>query len=122
MIEILLMYSLLKAMPYNMKRILIGDVDQLTSVSPGQIFADIIASVVIHVIKLEKIFRQAQKSHIITNAHKINNGEIPYLTDHHSDFLFLEKDDQKMPPSSSSFYATNSCKTLHPKMCSSSLL
>ena len=107
MIDILLMYSLLKAIPDNMTLILVGDVDQLPSVGPGKVLSDIIASGVVPVIKLDKIFRQAQKSHIITNAHKINNGEIPYLTDHHSDFLFVEKDD---PQDAAEFVVRLCCK------------
>ena len=93
MIDILLMYSLLKALPDHMTLILVGDVDQLPSVGPGKVLSDIIASEVVPVIRLEKIFRQAQKSSIITNAHKINSGKMPYLTDNNSDFLFIEKDE-----------------------------
>lgn len=92
MIDILLMNSLLKAVPNNMTLILVGDVDQLPSVGAGKVLSDILASGVIPSIKLEKIFRQAKKSHIVTNAHKINHGEMPYLTDHDSDFLFVEED------------------------------
>ena len=91
MIDIILMNSLLKAMPDNMTLILVGDSDQLPSVGAGKVLSDIIASGAVPVIKLEKIFRQAQKSRIITNAHKINHGEMPYLTDHDSDFLFVEE-------------------------------
>lgn len=107
MIDIILMYSLLKAMPDNMTLILVGDVDQLPSVGPGKVLSDIITSGVVHVIKLEKIFRQAQKSHIITNAHKINRGEMPYLTDHHSDFLFVQKD---KPEDAAKFIVLLCCK------------
>ena len=90
MIDIILMNSLLKAVPDNMTLILVGDVDQLPSVGAGKVLSDIIASGAVPVVKLEKIFRQAQKSRIITNAHKINHGEMPYLTDHDSDFLFSD--------------------------------
>ena len=93
MIDILLMNSLLKAVPDNMTLILVGDVDQLPSVGAGKVLSDILASGVVPFIKLEKIFRQAQISRIITNAHKINNGEMPYLNDTHSDFRFMEVDD-----------------------------
>ena len=73
MIDVILINSLLKAVPDNMAIILVGDVDQLLSVGAGKVLSDIIASGVIPVIKLEKIFRHAQKSRSITNAHKINH-------------------------------------------------
>lgn len=92
MIDISLMNNLLKAVPDNMTLILVGDVDQLPSVGAGKVLSDIIASGSVPVVKLEKIFRQAQKSRIITNAHKINHGEMPYLTDHDSDFLFAAEE------------------------------
>ena len=92
MVDLLLMYSLLKAVPDHMTVILVGDVCQLPSVGAGKVLADIIASGIIPVIRLEKIFRQAQRSSIITSAHKINKGEMPYLTDHDSDFLFIESE------------------------------
>ena len=93
MIDILLMNSLLKAVPDNMTLILVGDVDQLPSVGAGKVLSDIIESGVVPVIKLDKIFRQAQRSRIITNAHKINKGEMPYLTTQDSDFLFFAEED-----------------------------
>ena len=90
MIDVILMNSLLKAVPDNMTLILVGDVDQLPSVGAGKVLSDIIDSGAVPVVKLEKIFRQAQKSRIVTNAHKINHGEMPYLTDRNSDFLFAD--------------------------------
>ena len=93
MIDVILMNSLLKAVPENMTVILVGDVDQLPSVGAGKVLSDILASGAVPSIRLEKIFRQAQRSHIVTNAHKINHGEMPYLTDHDSDFLFVEEED-----------------------------
>ena len=95
MIDIILMYSLLKAIPDHMTLILVGDVDQLPSIEPGKVLSDIIASGVVPVIKLEHIFRQACRSSIINSAHKINNGQMPYLTEHDSDLLFVEKDDSE---------------------------
>ncbi|MBR0186107.1 MAG: ATP-dependent RecD-like DNA helicase [Synergistaceae bacterium] len=92
MVDLLLTYSLLKAVPDHMTVILVGDVDQLPSVGAGKVLADIIESGTVPVIRLEKIFRQAQRSSIVTSAHKINNGEMPYLTDHDSDFLFIESE------------------------------
>ena len=93
MIDILLMNSLLKAVPDNMTLIMVGDVDQLPSVGAGKVLGDILSSGVVPFIRLEKIFRQAQRSQIVVNAHKINHGEFPYLTDHGSDFLFAEETD-----------------------------
>ncbi len=92
MVDLLLMYSLLKAVPDHMTLILVGDIDQLPSVGAGKVLGDIIDSGVVPVIRLEKIFRQAQRSSIVTSAHKINKGEMPYLTDHDSDFLFFESE------------------------------
>ena len=93
MVDIILMNSLLKAVPDNMTLILVGDVDQLPSVGAGKVLSDIIESEVMPVVKLEKIFRQAQKSQIVMNAHKINKGEMPYLTDRNSDFLFSSEEE-----------------------------
>ena len=94
MVDIILMNSLLKAVPDNMTLILVGDVDQLPSVGAGKVLSDIITSEAVPVVKLEKIFRQAQMSRIITNAHKINKGEMPYLTDRNSDFIFLAEESE----------------------------
>ncbi|MBQ7193168.1 MAG: ATP-dependent RecD-like DNA helicase [Synergistaceae bacterium] len=93
MIDILLMNSLLKAVPDEMTLILVGDVDQLPSVGAGKVLSDILESGAVPFVKLEKIFRQAQKSRIITNAHKINRGEMPYLTTQGSDFLFFPEEE-----------------------------
>ena len=89
MIDVVLMNALLKAVPEDMTLVLVGDVDQLPSVGAGKVLSDVIESGVVPVVKLEKIFRQAQKSRIVTNAHKINKGEMPFLTDHGSDFIFI---------------------------------
>lgn len=96
MIDIRLMNSLLKAVPANMRLILIGDINQLPSVGPGTVLRDIIDSGVFPVVRLTKIFRQAAESHIITNAHKINAGIFPVIdnSDPKNDF-FLEEMDQK---------------------------
>ena len=79
MLDILLTNSLLKAIPNQASVLFIGDIDQLPSVGPGSVLKDIINSEAVPVIKLTKIFRQAQSSLIITNAHKINKGEFPVL-------------------------------------------
>lgn len=96
MIDIRLMGSLLKAVPDNMRLILIGDVNQLPSVGPGAVLKDIIDSGVFPVVRLTKIFRQAAESHIVTNAHKINDGVFPVVdnSDPKNDF-FLDEMDKK---------------------------
>ena len=75
MIDIMLMYNLLKAMPEQMSLILVGDIDQLPSVGAGNVLRDIIDSGQVPVVRLNRIFRQAQGSRIIMNAHRINKGE-----------------------------------------------
>ncbi len=93
MIDTSLLYSLLKAIPSSARLILIGDVDQLPSVGPGNVLRDIIASGCIGVTCLTQIFRQAAGSRIITNAHRINHGEFPDLAPlAYSDFHFYEKE------------------------------
>lgn len=96
MVDIRLMSSLLKAVPANMRLILIGDVNQLPSVGPGTVLKDIIDSGVFPVVRLTKIFRQAAESHIVTNAHRINDGLFPVIDDSNpkNDF-FLEIMDKK---------------------------
>ncbi|MDN3505677.1 MAG: ATP-dependent RecD-like DNA helicase [Simkaniaceae bacterium] len=89
MIDTHLMYSLLKAIPSRTRVIFVGDIDQLPSVGPGNVLRDMIASESLCVVRLNEIFRQARGSHIITNAHKINQGEFPYLGGDR-DFRFYE--------------------------------
>ncbi|MCL2096986.1 MAG: AAA family ATPase, partial [Oscillospiraceae bacterium] len=99
MIDIILFYNLLKAVPDSMTLILIGDVDQLPSVGAGNVLGDIINSGVVPVLKLTKIFRQAAGSKIITNAHKINAGKNPDLSGgKDSDFFFMQTQNQTTPP------------------------
>jgi exodeoxyribonuclease V alpha subunit len=81
MIDIVLMNSLLKAIPAAAGLILVGDVDQLPSVGPGAVLRDIIASSLVPVIRLSEIFRQARESQIVVNAHRINRGEMPFCAD-----------------------------------------
>lgn len=95
MIDILLMSSFLKAVENGTRLILLGDVDQLPSVGAGNVLKDIINSQVVKVVKLNKIFRQAEESAIITNAHKINKGEYPVLNDNKKDFFFSHKNTPK---------------------------
>jgi len=97
MIDISLMYNLLKAIQIGTKLIFVGDVDQLPSVGPGNILRDMIESNKIQTIRLTQIFRQAQESSIIINAHKINHGESLVLRKNiHDDFIFINKQDPKI--------------------------
>lgn len=91
MIDVILMYNLLKAIPDHMTLVMIGDVDQLPSVGAGNVLRDVISSGGVPVVKLERIFRQAAGSRIITNAHRINKGQYPDIhTSKSSDFFFIE--------------------------------
>ena len=92
MVDINIMNSLLKAIPVGTRLILVGDVDQLPSVGAGNVLKDIISSGCFPVVKLEKIFRQAAESEIITNAHKINEGQKVVLNKYSKDFLFVHRD------------------------------
>ncbi len=94
MIDIVLMNSLMKAIPPSMRLILVGDIDQLPSVGAGNVLRDIIDSARFPVVRLERIFRQAQESRIITNAHRINAGKLPDLSNgKNTDFFFLQRED-----------------------------
>jgi exodeoxyribonuclease V alpha subunit len=93
MIDVPLMHALLKAMPDQAALILVGDVDQLPSVGPGQVLANVIASAAVPVVRLTEVFRQAAESRIIVNAHRINQGQMPeWVQDPASDFHFIECD------------------------------
>ena len=91
MVDIFLMGALLKAVLTGTRLILVGDVDQLPSVSPGNVLKDIINSGCFPVVMLNKIFRQATESEIITNAHRINQGK-PVKFTNKKDFLYIERD------------------------------
>ena len=91
MVDIHLMHSLLKALACGTRLILVGDVSQLPSVGPGSVLKDLIESNAFPVVNLEKIFRQAAKSDIILNAHKINAGEHVELDNKSMDFFFLKR-------------------------------
>lgn len=95
MVDVLLMNSLLKALKRGTKLILVGDKDQLPSVGAGNVLADILASGVIDVAQLTKIYRQDNESLIITNAHLINNGQMPILDAKSGDFFFEGKDENE---------------------------
>jgi exodeoxyribonuclease V alpha subunit len=94
MLDTILMYSLLKAIPTTARIIFVGDIDQLPSVGAGNVLNDLIQSKVIPVTRLTDIFRQAASSKIITNAHRINAGVFPDINiDKDSDFFFVEEED-----------------------------
>ena len=91
MVDISLFCSLLKAISPGTRLILVGDVNQLPSVGPGQVLQDLIASQAFPVVRLQKIFRQAGESDIVVNAHRINRGEEIRLDNKSRDFFFLER-------------------------------
>ena len=97
MIDIILMNSLLKAIPIDMRLILVGDIDQLPSVGAGNVLRDIIDSERIPVVRLTRIFRQAMSSRIITNAHRINQAYFPDISNgRDTDFFFIQKEDPSL--------------------------
>lgn len=91
MVDIILMYNLLKAVKLGTRLLLVGDSDQLPSVGAGNVLKDIIDSNVIKTVRLNEIFRQARESMIVVNAHKINNGEPLFLNVKNKDFFFIRK-------------------------------
>src|SRR2546423_12447442 len=94
MVDVPLMRAVLRALPEKSALLLVGDVDQLPSVGPGQILADIIGSGAVPVVCLTEIFRQSVGSRIIANAHRINPGEMPELDPvQGGDFYFVEAAD-----------------------------
>ena len=95
MVDVMLMRSMLAAVPDTAALLIVGDVDQLPSVGPGQVLADIIASGAVPVVRLTEVFRQAARSRIVTAAHGINRGAIPDLSRPagESDFYFVPAED-----------------------------
>ena len=97
MMDTMLMYHLLKAVPLGCTVILVGDMNQLPSVGPGNVLKDVILSGVVPVVELNEIFRQAEESEIILNAHRINRGQLPELNrpprGELSDFYFISQED-----------------------------
>jgi exodeoxyribonuclease V alpha subunit len=91
MVDVLLMQSLLRAVPDHAALLIVGDIDQLPSVGPGQVLADVIGSAAVPVVRLTEVFRQAAQSRIITSAHRINQGRMPDLgkPDGQTDFYFV---------------------------------
>ncbi len=92
MVDLPLFYNLLKAITPGTRLIMVGDVDQLPSVGPGSVLRDLIQSQIIPTVRLDVIFRQAEESLIVSNAHKINRGEFPYLSTA-KDFFFIAKEE-----------------------------
>jgi exodeoxyribonuclease V alpha subunit len=95
MVDVMLMQALMKAVPDRAALLIVGDIDQLPSVGPGQVLADLIASEAVPVVRLTEVFRQAAESRIITSAHRINQGNLPDLSrpEGQSDFYFVQADD-----------------------------
>jgi hypothetical protein len=95
MVDVMLMQALMKAVPERAALLIVGDIDQLPSVGPGQVLADVISSGAVPVVRLTEVFRQAAQSRIITSAHRINQGLIPELNPPgpDSDFYFVQADD-----------------------------
>ncbi|AGX41549.1 ATP-dependent RecD-like DNA helicase [Clostridium saccharobutylicum] len=95
MIDIMLMHSLLKAINLGTRLIIVGDVDQLPSVGPGNVLKDLIECEYIKVVRLKEIFRQGNESLIVVNAHRINEGHMPLLNQKDKDFFFINVDNQE---------------------------
>jgi exodeoxyribonuclease V alpha subunit len=95
MVDVLLMQALLKAIPDHAALLIVGDIDQLPSVGPGQVLADVIASGAVPTVRLTEVFRQAAQSQVVTNAHRINQGLMPDLAkpEGESDFYFVPAED-----------------------------
>ncbi len=96
MIDVVLMNSLLKAIKHGTRLVIVGDVDQLPSVGPGNVLKDIINSRCAPVIALKEIFRQSKESLITLNAHKINQGDMPLLNEKNKDFYFINEENPEM--------------------------
>ena len=92
MVDLPLFNALLRAVPVGARLILVGDINQLPSVGPGAVLKDVIRSGSFNVIELKKIFRQAEQSDIVVNAHMINEGRHPALDNRSTDFFFIERD------------------------------
>ncbi|HOA34721.1 MAG: ATP-dependent RecD-like DNA helicase [Dethiobacteria bacterium] len=91
MVDLMLMYHLVRAIPEGCRLILVGDADQLPAVGAGNVLKDILASEVVPAVRLNYIFRQARESLITLNAHRVNRGEMPHLNVRHKDFFFIEE-------------------------------
>ncbi|NLJ56693.1 MAG: ATP-dependent RecD-like DNA helicase [Firmicutes bacterium] len=92
MLDLLLFYNLLQALPPGCRLILVGDVDQLPAVGAGNVLRDLIASAAVPCIRLQTIFRQARESMIVVNAHRINRGKFPFFNRQQKDFFFIREE------------------------------
>ena len=93
MVDVLLMKSILCALPEQCRLVLVGDPDQLPSVGPGYVFSDLLRSEIIPTVRLTEIFRQAEESLIVMNAHAVNHGQMPELGNKKKDFFFMKRAD-----------------------------
>ncbi len=93
MVDLMLMYNMLKALPSGCRLIMVGDVDQLPAVGAGNVLRDLISSGEVECFRLGYIFRQARESMIVVNAHRVNQGEMPYLNVKNKDFFFMYEED-----------------------------
>lgn len=116
MVDLQLMASLLKALKPGCRLLLVGDPDQLPPVGAGNVFSDLIRSGVVQTVRLTEIFRQAQRSLIVMNAHAVNQGELPVLTATDRDFFFLRRRD----PAAAVKTIQELCQTRLPKTWASS--
>src|SRR5262249_50764705 len=97
MVDVMLMQALMKAVPDKAALLIVGDIDQLPSVGPGQVLADVISAGAVPVVRLTEVFRQAAQSRIITSAHCINQGFIPDLSSpSQGDFYFVQADNPEI--------------------------
>lgn len=92
MVDLILFYSLLKALAPGCRLIMVGDVDQLPSVGAGNVLRDVLTSETVPSVRLKTIFRQARESMIVVNAHRINQGEFPHLNQRDKDFFFIAEE------------------------------
>ncbi len=128
MIDTVLMHHLLKAVPLKATLILVGDINQLPSVGPGNVLSDIIESKAFSVVTLDTIFRQARKSLIVVNAHRVNKGMFPFIPkgEKKSDFYFIQRETpeevlntiielvQKRIPNEFNYHPVNDIQVLTP--------
>lgn len=91
MVDITLLYALLRALPRDCRLVLVGDSDQLPSVGPGSVLLDILRSQAVSAVRLKEVFRQGEESHIVRNAHSINQGVHPLWKENKGDFFFLSR-------------------------------
>lgn len=111
MVDVRLMEALLRALKSKASLILVGDIDQLPSIGAGNVLSDIIGCDCVDTIALDEIFRQAMDSYIVVNAHRINNGEYPDLTQRRSDFFFLKQKE----PEALGYLLVSLCRDRLPK-------